>query len=52
MTWQIPTILAWLCTAQGINVLFAALCLWAAFGLSPRRMAVLSAVLYLALAFL
>jgi len=37
--------------AQWINLLFAGLCLWAAFGLSPRWVAVLSAMLYLCLVF-
>ncbi len=52
MMWQLQLFLAWCMTAQAVNLLFAGLCLWAAVGLSPKWMAVLSAILYLALAFL
>ncbi len=51
MMWQFQSLLAWCASAQAINLLFAGLCLWAAFGLSPRWMALLSTVLYVALAF-
>ncbi|MGL5011687.1 MAG: hypothetical protein ACRC6I_17560 [Paracoccaceae bacterium] len=39
----------WLGTAQGINGLFALLCVAAALGADGRRVMALSAVLYLAL---
>lgn len=51
MMWQLQIMIAVLATELGINVLFAGLCMWAALGLSARWFAVLSAVLYLALAF-
>ena len=41
----------WLFTPFTLNLLFAALCLCGAFGLCPRRFALLSAALYVALAF-
>jgi hypothetical protein len=41
----------WLVTAQGINGLFAVLCLLAAFGAKARVVMVLSALLYVALMF-
>ncbi|MEY1554378.1 hypothetical protein AB3Y40_01985 [Yoonia sp. R2331] len=45
------TFLTVLLTPQTLNLAFAGLCLWAAFGLCPRRMAFLSALLYVALSF-
>lgn len=51
MEWQFQLVLAWILTAPAINLTFAALCVLAAFGLSVRWIAVLSAVLYVALAF-
>lgn len=50
MLWQLQPLLAWLQTPQALNLMFAALCLWSAFGLSPRHAALASAALYLALA--
>lgn len=41
----------WLFYQPTLNLLFAALCVWSRFGLCPRRFALLSALLYLALAF-
>ena len=40
-----------LMTAKVLNLAFAALCLWGGMGLSPKKVALLSALLYLALAF-
>lgn len=40
-----------LMTAEALNIAFAALCLWSAFGLCPRKFAILSGLLYVALAF-
>ena len=37
--------------AKVLNLAFAALCLWGALGLCPKKLALLSALLYLALAF-
>lgn len=48
--WQVQFILGWVALAQGLNMAFAALCVWAAFGLSPRWFALVSAGLYLGLA--
>jgi hypothetical protein len=42
--------LVWLASAQGLNCLFAALCLVAAFGANPRVVMLLTALLYLAMA--
>ncbi len=42
----------WLASAQGINILFAVLCLAAAMGANGRVVMVLSAQLYLTLAVL
>ena len=50
MQWQLQLLLAWAQTPQAINLVFALVCLWSAFGLSPRRAALASAALYLALA--
>ena len=53
--WQLQLIVeqitGWLFTATTLNLAFALLCVWGAFGLCPRRFALLSALLYLALAF-
>ncbi|MDG1529765.1 MAG: hypothetical protein P8Q99_00290 [Paracoccaceae bacterium] len=38
-------------TPKVLNLAFAAVCLWGAFGLCPRKFAILSALLYVALAF-
>ncbi len=46
------SLIHWLASAQGINILFAALCLAAAMGANGRGVMVLSALLYLALAVL
>jgi hypothetical protein len=51
MEWQFQLVLAWVFTASNINLLFAGLCVLAAAGLSARWFAALSALLYLALAF-
>ena len=51
MMWQIQPMLAWMFSAQAINLMFALLCVWGATGLSARWFAILSALLYLALAF-
>ena len=40
-----------LLTAKGLNLAFAALCVWGALGLCPKKFAMLSALFYLALAF-
>ncbi len=48
--WQVQFLLGWVVSAQGINTAFAALCVWTAFGLSPRWFALISAGLYLGLA--
>lgn len=45
------TALTWALSAQGLNLAFAGLCLWAAFGLCPRRVLLISAALYVLLAF-
>jgi len=42
---------AWFMTARILNLLFAILCVLAALGLPPRWVAILSALLYVALAF-
>jgi hypothetical protein len=38
-------------TAPELNLVFAALCVWSAYGLGPRPVALVSAFLYVALAF-
>jgi hypothetical protein len=38
-------------TAKALNLAFAALCVWNRCGLCPKKFALLSALLYLALAF-
>lgn len=50
MEWQYQLVWAWFFTASAINYLFAVLCVLGAFGLPVRWVAVLSAVLYVALA--
>ena len=40
----------WLASAQGLNCLFALLCLAAAFGANGRMVMLLSALLYVAMA--
>jgi len=40
-----------LITAKALNLAFAGLCIWGAFGLCPKKFALLSAALYVALAF-
>ncbi|EBA03624.1 hypothetical protein RB2150_03973 [Rhodobacterales bacterium HTCC2150] len=45
------TILNVVMTAKFLNLAFALVCLWGAFGLCPRKFAILSALLYVALAF-
>jgi hypothetical protein len=37
-------------TPPVLNLCFAALCLWSAYGLGPRAFALISALLYVALA--
>jgi hypothetical protein len=44
-------ILQALMTAKVLNLAFAGLCVWGALGLCPKKFALLSALLYLALAF-
>ncbi|MBL1437198.1 MAG: hypothetical protein COB08_013490 [Rhodobacteraceae bacterium] len=44
-------ILQALLTAKVLNLAFAALCVWGAFGLHPKTLALLSALLCFALAF-
>ncbi len=51
MMWLLQLALAHLNGVQGINVCFVLLNLAAACGLSPRRVAVASAVLYLVMIF-
>lgn len=51
MLWQLQLLLAGLMTVQYLNLLFAVLCVMAALDLPPRWVAVLSAVLYVAMAF-
>lgn len=40
-----------LLTAKALNLVFAALCTWGALGLCPKKFALMSALLYVALAF-
>ena len=49
---QLHTIAAWILTPQAVNVAFALACLCAAFGMCPKRIALVSAALYIALALL
>ncbi|MGB5871655.1 MAG: hypothetical protein WBH04_15775 [Albidovulum sp.] len=52
MMWQIQLWLAALLSPQAINLVFAMLCLAAAFGAPGRVVMVISAALYVSLAFL
>ena len=54
MIWQlqpsIEVLLLWLCSDQGTNLGFAALCLWAATGRGAHWCALIGAAAHLALA--
>ena len=51
MMWQFQSLLAVVLTPQAINLAFALLCLAVALGLCARLVALVSALLYVALAF-
>lgn len=50
MTMTALMVTHWLVSAQGLNCLFALLCLCAAFGANGRTVMMLSALLYVAMA--
>ncbi len=52
MMWQLQALLAYLTGPEGSNLIFALLCLWAATGRRLGTCAILSALVYLGLAFI